>query len=99
MDLVLLKIEKHVIGDHKGNRGKILQHCDQLQTTLHLSRGCFSLCWFYALYLLDFPSSFLFFLSMFIEYLENLQYNTEKKWAGKVFVHLGKSNWNTFSWM
>lgn len=38
MDLVLFKTGKHVIEDHKANGGKILQYCDQLQTTLHLSQ-------------------------------------------------------------
>lgn len=38
MDLVLLKIGKHEIRDNKANGGKILQYCDQLQTTLHLSQ-------------------------------------------------------------
>lgn len=38
MDLVLLKIGEHVIGDHKANGSKILQYCDQLPATLHLSQ-------------------------------------------------------------
>lgn len=38
MDLVLFKTGKHVIEDHKANGGKILQYCDQLRTTLHLSQ-------------------------------------------------------------
>lgn len=36
MDLVLLKIVEHVIGDHKANGS--LQYCDQLPATLHLSQ-------------------------------------------------------------
>lgn len=38
MDLVLLKIGERVIGDHKANGGKILQYCNQLPATLHLSQ-------------------------------------------------------------
>lgn len=36
MDLVLLKIGKRVTDQASG--GKILQYCDQLQTTLYLSQ-------------------------------------------------------------
>lgn len=38
MNLVFLKIGEHVIGDHKANGGKILQYCDQLPATSHLSQ-------------------------------------------------------------
>lgn len=66
MDLVLLKIGKHVIGAHKADGGKILQYCDQLQTPLHLSQVTVFL-WADSKPFIFRISPLSFFFNMFIE--------------------------------